>query len=496
MKITDWFEEQGYDISAYHEMIGYIELWKAWHKGYVSAFHDYKIWNGDKHTTLTKRTLNMANQIATDYADLLLNEKVDYNIGDEELTSLVYEQVLEPNNFALTSNRGVELSTALGTGAFVERLEDMKLFKNGNVEVTKDTKIKIDFTTADKIIPLTYSGLDVSECAFLSTEVRSGNKLLIVTRHLLDDKKEYEIHNNVFIQGKDNNLTEIELDDYLPVFKTKSKRPWFHIIRPNIANTINLDSPYGISIYQNALPQLQGVDEIYDGFINEFVMGKKRIMVDESLLKFDENGNPKYDTNDIIYYFFNGSQYDGDGNKITQGLVEIDLSLRINEFVAGFNQALNMLAKKVGLGDDYYSFEQGQVKTAREVVSDNSQLYRSIKKHEIPLKTALKNMFKSILEIGEVHGIGDLTQEVTIQNEDSESVTELAEVSINFDDSIIEDVETIQNRALVEYNAGLISEVEYFMITRNLERQQAEEMWLNMQEDRKLQEEPPTYEDE
>lgn len=43
-----------------------------------------------------------------------------------------------------------------------------------------------------------------------------------------------------------------------------------------------------------------------------------------------------------------------------------------------------------GMGEDQYQFQSsGGVKTAREVISENSKLFRTLKKHEIVLKLAL-----------------------------------------------------------------------------------------------------------
>jgi hypothetical protein len=47
------------------------------------------------------------------------------------------------------------------------------------------------------------------------------------------------------------------------------------------------------------------------------------------------------------------------------------------------------------------------------------------------------------------------------------------EITIDFDDSIIEDKGEIKRQALLEYNAGLIDKVEYFVLTRGYTPDQA-----------------------
>lgn len=58
------------------------------------------------------------------------------------------------------------------------------------------------------------------------------------------------------------------------------------------------------------------------------------------------------------------------------------------------------------------------------------------------------------------------------------SVCELGDIEcktikITFDDSVIEDKEAAARQALIEYNAGLIDEVEYFIRARNMDKETA-----------------------
>ena len=58
------------------------------------------------------------------------------------------------------------------------------------------------------------------------------------------------------------------------------------------------------------------------------------------------------------------------------------------------------------------------------------------------------------------------------------SICELAgiksnSISITFDDSVIEDKGAAARQALIEYNAGLIDKVEYFVRAHGMEKDQA-----------------------
>ncbi|MBR0183693.1 MAG: hypothetical protein IJQ10_00790 [Clostridia bacterium] len=52
---------------------------------------------------------------------------------------------------------------------------------------------------------------------------------------------------------------------------------------------------------------------------------------------------------------------------------------------------------KLGLGDQYFKFENSLTpKTATEVISENSDLFRTIKKHEQVLESALIELISAI----------------------------------------------------------------------------------------------------
>jgi len=190
----------------------------------------------------------------------------------------------------------------------------------------------------------------------------------------------------------------------------------FQIITPNIVNNIDLDSPYGISVFGNAIPQLKGCDIVYDSYINEFDLGKKRIMVPISMAKIEMGKDgvtkPVFDKNDTVFYALPGDR-NGENKPDT-----FDPQIRAQEHELGINKALDLLSFKCGLGTGRYKFENGTVKTATEVISEKSDLYQSLKKHEIVLNSALTGMVKAI---GRLKGVS------------------IDKVNIDFDDSIIQD---------------------------------------------------------
>ena len=101
------------------------------------------------------------------------------------------------------------------------------------------------------------------------------------------------------------------------------------------------------------------------------------------------------------------------------------MSLRTAEHHEGIQDMLNLLGMKCGFGEQFYRFERGRVLTATQVISEHSELYRSIRKHELLLEAALKELVRILLRMG-----NDWFRQ---------GLDEQAAVRIDFDDSIIED---------------------------------------------------------
>ncbi len=74
--IIEKLKELGYSTVP-EEHYRAVELWKKWYAGHVSSFHDYKVFNGLRHVPCHKVTAGLAKQACEDWADRLMNEKVE-----------------------------------------------------------------------------------------------------------------------------------------------------------------------------------------------------------------------------------------------------------------------------------------------------------------------------------------------------------------------------------------------------------------------------------
>lgn len=425
-EIREWLVENKYN-TATNETYSHILEWLEWYQNDVEKFHKYKVFNGVVTKEEERYKLGMAKKVCEDWANLLLNEKVAIKAGNYEKR---LQEVLDNNNFLVRANQLIEIAFALGTGAIVEYLDG--------------EEVMIDYIRADMIYPLSWDNGDITECAFGSVRLIDGKEVLYLQIHRLgkvddeEDSEHYYIENR-YIDRKENK----ELDPpegVIPLVPTGYDKPLFQIITPNICNNIDLDSPLGVSVFANAIDQLKGCDLVYDSYMNEFVLGRKRILVPISFAKkqMEKDGvaAPAFDASDTVYYQMPG---DRDSNL---KLTEVDMSIRANEHELAVQRSLDVLALKTGLGTGRYQFDSSGVKTATEVISDKSDLYQNRQKNAIIVNSALIGMVEAIAFL-------DAGREV--------------EVSIDFDDSIIEDTNTTIDKNIKLVQGGLRSKLTAIM---------------------------------
>ena len=443
--VKDFIKELGYSenkIDIEHEKR--VDTWLKWLGG-KTKYHDYYTYNGKKKNKQTMKSLNIASQSCGDLADFFFNEKLDITIDKPEVDEKIKE-CLEQNNFLYSSNDLMQLVKALGTGAYITYLDNDVL--------------KINYVNATNIVILDSDNKESkSILTWSKNETMKGTEIYI-NAHILDDSG-YVIYNRKYVRSTDSeSYTKIDLGDTEKI-ETHSYLPKFAVIKTPDVNNLELNSPYGISCYANAIDSILAIDSVFDSLDNEIWIGRKRVYVKGGATKFnvDEEGNatPIFDASDVAYYQVPGDDKD-------PMITESSFNLRIEELTQALQGQLNIYTSKVGLGHNYYKFKDGEayVNTSN-VISANSDVYRKIKKQENIITSAIKQL---------IYGIAELI-----------GINEEFSISVFYDDSIIEDTESIRKQAQTEYNSGLISKAQYYRDVYKLGDDEAIEFAKQMNEE-------------
>ncbi len=465
MTIQQYLKKIGFDtvdMSFYSQ----IEQWQQWYQGKVKKFHNYEAYNGKQKVMCERLSLQMAKKVCEDWANLLMNEKVTITIeGDREQQFI--DTVLENNNFIVKSNESQEYKAAYGTVAYIPYMQNVEVLQNTGEVIGANIKdIHINYITGDFIFPLSWENGKIKECAFGAVKVIEGKEYFYLQMHTLEHN-DYVITNLLF-DNTNGQMLEIENINSVKGFEnvakrivTKTNKPQFVIDRMNIVNNINKNNPMGIAVFANSIDVLKAIDIVFDSYNNEFILGRKRIMVAEEALQI-ENSKMIFDPTDMAFYRL------PEGINDDNFIKEIDMSLRANEHEIALQNRLNLLSAKCGFGENHYKFEQGSITTATQIISENSSLFRTLKKHEIILECAIRELVQILLWLG--------NQYLNL------SLNEKAEVTIDFDDSIIEDRQTELTDMRLDVSAGLLKPELYIMKKYKVDEQTAKNMMAEQNE--------------
>lgn len=417
-----------------------IPQWEMYYNGYDPSFHRYSIYNGEKYIDVKKKSLKMAKRICEDWSSLLWSEKLDLSIADKDkLYRLLYQL-----KFWEKGNKAVELGFALSFSALAVDIKGLKIDETG-IKDKSNARIQLSKFNAKNIIPITIDNGDVTECAFTYENART----LYVNAHIMDEDGNYHIV--MYKETKSLNPEATTID-----FNTLSKIPLFAIIQPNIENNLDLNSDRPISVFANAIDQIQALDNKYDAFDSEYVLGRKRIYVSAKLNKIvyetDANGNEQairkrtFEGTDQIVY------------QLPEAPDEKPLiwspndPLRSQDLITGIQTELQILGSKCGLGNDYYNFEKGRVMTATQVISEKSDTFRNLRKHQLLLENSVKAIVRAIIYANN-----------TFTNNEQIKLGDKEEIEVIFDDSIIEDKTSEKTSDRTDLQNGIMSMVEYRM---------------------------------
>lgn len=451
------------DIPINEESYKHIDMWKALYSGHYDDWHNVKYHTIEGQKSRRMASLNMAKVISQEMAALIFNEKCSINISDKTLSDNI-KNVLDENNFIREFQRYLEYTFALGGMV---------------IKVYWDEGIKLSYVTADCFIPITWDNKHITEGVFVNEISKGDKKYTLLEWHLIEVGEEgqrYVIKNELYESKNQGDLgVKVPLDTLYPnleeqVWIKDISRPIFAYFKPNTANNLDLYSPLGISIYANALDTLKSLDIAFDSFQREFILGKKRIMVPNSAIRTvidPQTGIPLryFDATDEVYEAMN---FD-DGAKQIQ---DISVELRVEEHTAAINALLNYVSMQVGFSAGAFSFDGQGVKTATEVVSENSKTFRTKQSHETIIEDGIRDLVDIIIEIAALYNEFNSTDEY--------------EVTVTFDDSIAEDQTAEINKQVTLVMNGLTTKKLAIMKIHGVSEEEAERIVQEIQNENKM----------
>ena len=467
----DVFELEG--VPAFREYYTlFIFAWQAIYKGFYRAWHEInvKTIRDPKGKKRIMNTMNAGKMACAQMARYVWNERCSIQVSstdeEEDLLNEFLQEVLRENRFGTAFGDLLEKAFALGGCALKEWVEIPK-DENGND--TGEGKIRIGYTMASQFVPTCWDNSKVKAGIFISREARDGYYYTIVEWHRLDGTV-YRVTNDLYrMPIKDAEPQNIlgwwyPLNEIYPLLSPDTTiydvhNAFFQYIRPFGANYADDNSPLGMSIFAPAMSTLHGLDIMFDSLQREFVLGKKRIIAPARAMKVSagvNGGRPEryFDADDEVWEAL------ATDNPEDLKVYDNSVDLRVEPHITGINGDLSILCAQIGFDPGTLSFDATKgLKTATEVISENSKTFGTVKAHENILNDSLTEMVHAILELAVHYGL-------TYKGQTIESLMSGGyEVKVTFDDSIIQDRQQDINQGTMLVGAGLMSKKKFMMDT-------------------------------
>lgn len=339
-------------------------------------------------------SLNVSKVVSHKLAKLVFNDGCSISIDSKEADRFLQEVF---NNNKFRKNFGEELEAGYAIGGLVLR---------PYYDEAHNT-IKIAYCRADTFYPLESNTNDISEAAIATvTQVSEGKKNVRYT--LLEfhewENGSYFIRNELYRSENEqevgirvplNSFSKYEMLEDEVEMKGFS-RPIFVYIKLAGKNNIDVSSPLSLGIIDNAKRQLLDINDKYDQFMREIEEAGRKILASDDFFKvrYNEEGMPikRFDSKTGVFQRMRSDE---------PFIDEFAPSLRSSEFIASINFILRIIELETGFSSGTFSFDGQTVKTATEIISENSETFSTRSDNVLIVEEALKELVITIFELAD-----------------------------------------------------------------------------------------------
>jgi len=379
--------------------------------------------------------LNMVKLSSELLSGLVFNEQCEITIADEskedhslEDTDSFIKHVFEHNDFKKNLMRYLDPMFATG-GLTVRPYVNQE---NGEIEFS--------WALANAFYPLRSNSNGISEgvMIFVTPKVNKGeityytlmefhewkHQQYVITNELYKSDKQREI-------GKRVPLSELYEDLEEEVIFTGLSRPIFNYLKPAGFNNISPHSPLGLGITDNCRPTLKQINDNFDQFNWEILMGQRTVFVSDAILQTrpSEDGLRPKQVFDPRTNVFKSLKMGSDQDVIK----DVTSDIRTEQYTSAINQSLKTLEMQLQLSVGTFSFDGRSVKTATEITSENSLTYRTRSSHVNEVEKFIKGIIVSSLELAKAHTLRNGKRLFT------GTIPSFEHIGVDFDDGIFQD---------------------------------------------------------
>lgn len=381
-------------------------------------------------------TVNVVKIVSRKLAKLVFNEGVNINIDAEEAQEFI-DGVLLKNRFRQVFGEELEGGYAVSGLAIVPDFDEAT------------GTIKFSYCSADNFIPLDGNTSLITEAAILNrfrqVEKETLAHYTLFAFHIKvagGYQIKHELYRSTEFEkvGQQVSLNTIpETEKLVPIINLEGlEQPLFVYIKLAGKNNVNYGSPLGLGVVDNSYGLLCNFNDKYDQYMNEIDTATRQLVASSSFfdVEYDEFGNRKMTFNP-------GTQVYQKVNSEDPIIQDFSPAIRATEFIDSLNFILRMIEQSTGFSAGTFNFDGRSMKTATEVVSENTDTYQTRADNVLILEQALIDLTLNCLYLADYHDLYNGPDEVSI--------------TVDFDDGVFSSKEDKQKYAASGVTMGLMS---------------------------------------
>lgn len=404
-------------------------------------------------------SINMLQVSAKRMASIVFNEQCKINVNDETTAEFV-RTTLANNDFMKNFESYLESMFAMGGLAIRPYYDDIS------------KQIKLSWAQAPTIYPLQSNSNNISNFAIASKSRRTeGDKTAYYT--LLEfhewNEKEYVVTNELYRSEELNTvgvkvplkMLYANMSDSATFFQQEFSRPQVVYLKPAGFNNKDITSPLGLGLGSNARSTLKQINDANDQFYWEIKMGQRRVAVSSSLTKAMPDPTtgvvkPFFDSDQNVFLKFTDTFGDG------LGVQDLTTPIRADDYIKSINNLIKKYEMQTGFSAGTFSFSEAQgIKTATEIVSENSMTYQTRNSQTAQIERAIQELVISICELAKLNGIFN------------GNIPDIKDIAVDFDDGIFTDKSALLTYWATRIAAGLGTKVQALMALDGLTEEEA-----------------------
>ncbi len=327
-----------------------------------------------------EKKVNRASAIAGEFARLVtleMKSKISGSLRAEYINE-IYQK------FLVKLRREVEYAAAFGGVVF-------KPYLSGN-------KIIIDCVNANEFYPLSFDTNDEINGAIFRSRITQGKKHYTKLEiHKYSNGKEH-IRNLFFESNTETDIGRAVSKNKIDLWRdfvdevtiVNLKRPLFCYFKMPFANSVDIDSPLGVSVYSKACDLIEDADAMYNSTQWEYESAERAIFLHQDALK----RNPKTGETELpegskrLYRLLAGDN--------TDLYHDFAPEIRYDALHKGEDEILRKIEFECSLAYGTLSNTQNVDKTAEEIRTSKQRSYAAVSDIQSSLEDALTALIYAI----------------------------------------------------------------------------------------------------